>query len=98
MKEYRRLGASVKPTHNVGQGFGDAVIGLHGINDIIEIKDPRQPPSKRKLTPDEQEFHDSWKGLILIIETNNDVKEHIESMRIRSEALQSFFSEYIIKE
>ena len=58
----RQAGATVTPTHMVGDGFVDVVVGWMGINFLVEIKDGSKPPSKRKLTPDEQDWHDAWKG------------------------------------
>ena len=51
----------------------DIVVAKNGINVLVEIKDGNKPPSARKLTPDEQKFHDEWKGLIRIVETFDDV-------------------------
>jgi hypothetical protein len=28
----------------------------------LEVKDGKNPPSARKLTPDRSEFHGTWKG------------------------------------
>ena len=50
----RQMGASVQHTHQLGQGAPDAICGYKGVNLLIEIKDGGKPPSKRKLTPDEQ--------------------------------------------
>lgn len=66
-------GVGVKHTHMVGDGFGDVVIGFRGVNYLFEIKDPDKPPSARKLTPDEQRFHDEWPGSIHIVEKIEDV-------------------------
>jgi len=77
VKEYRRLGATVAHTHMVGGGFVDIVVGYMGINSLVEIKDPEQPPSKRRLTTDEQIWHDEWAGTVRIIETFEDVAFHL---------------------
>jgi Holliday junction resolvase len=60
----RGVGASVAITSQLGSGFPDIVAGYRGQNYLIEIKDGFKPPSKRKLTPDEQEFHDLWRGTV----------------------------------
>ena len=64
----RRVGATAKLTTDVG-GFVDIVVGYRGKNYLIEIKNPDQPKSKQVLTPDEQEFHDTWRGQVVIITT-----------------------------
>ena len=58
---------SVFSTHEVGKGFPDIVIGYKGINYLIEIKDGNKPPSARKLTNAELQFHSNWKGQIKIV-------------------------------
>jgi hypothetical protein len=35
----------------------------------MEVKDPSQPPSKRKLTPDQKIFHGEWDGELYVVET-----------------------------
>ncbi len=62
----RDVGASVSVTSMVGKGFPDIVVGYRGQNYLIEIKDGSKPPSQRKLTPDEQEWHALWRGTVHI--------------------------------
>lgn len=69
MDALRRIGASVFSLHKVGQGCPDLLVGYRGRNWLIEIKNPDQVKSKRRLTPDEKEFHDSWRGQVAIVET-----------------------------
>ena len=64
----RAVGATVFPTHQVGRGFPDLVVGYRGINYLLEVKDGNKPPSKRKLTTDEQKFFDEWGGSVVIVE------------------------------
>ena len=59
----RTVGATVLHIHMVPKS-ADIVVGYRGMNYILEIKDENQPPSKRRLTPDEQEFHDTWRGSV----------------------------------
>lgn len=70
---FRRLGCTVAITSNVRDGFPDIVVGFRGINLLVEIKDGSKIPSARKLTPDEQKFHDNWKGGAVIVESVDDV-------------------------
>ena len=62
VKKLRELGASVSMTHMVGDGFPDIVVGWGGTNYLFEIKSPTKPPSKRKLSPDEERWRAAWKG------------------------------------
>jgi hypothetical protein len=40
---------------------------IEGCNLLVEIKDDQQPESKRKLTPDEADWHDKWRGQLEIV-------------------------------
>jgi hypothetical protein len=71
-------GITVHPIHMVADGMGDIIVGSKGKNYIFEIKDPSQPPSKRKLTPAEENFHARWTGQIDIVETIEDVLKIIQ--------------------
>ena len=64
---------SVFSTHEVGKGFPDIVIGYKGVNYLIEIKDGNKPPSARKLTDAELQFHSNWRGQIKIVNNLNEV-------------------------
>jgi hypothetical protein len=65
----RAIGARVVCTHTMGQGMTDLVVDYHGRTCLMEIKDPLQPPSKRRLTPAQAEFHAAWTGPIYTVET-----------------------------
>ncbi len=70
---FRMAGASVFSTAGVGKGFPDIVVGINGRNYLIEIKDGSKVKSKRKLTKDEVEFFDSWRGDVRVVENTQDV-------------------------
>ena len=82
---FRDRGFSWMDTYMVGKGFPDGVVGRYGINVLIEIKDGEKPPSKRKLTPDEQEFHGTWLGWVEV------VKDEVDVGRICADLLLSRF-------
>lgn len=63
----RAIGASVAPTHAAGEGFPDLVVGYRGANYLLEVKDENKPPSKRKLTEAQVEFHSGWLGQIEVV-------------------------------
>jgi len=54
----RRAGAKVQPLHQVGKGCPDLLVAFRGRWYLGEIKDGKKPPSKRKLTPDEANWHE----------------------------------------
>jgi hypothetical protein len=65
----RAVGASVTPTHAIGGGFPDLVVGFRKRSILFEVKDPAQPPSKRRLTDDEAIWFGNWRGEAHVIET-----------------------------
>lgn len=72
VEDLRRVGASVAITSVIGAGFPDIVVGYRGNNYLIEIKDGSKPPSRRRLTPDEQEFHDLWRGTVAVVNSSDE--------------------------
>lgn len=63
----RRVGCSVQLLHMVGKGCPDLLVGRHGVNVLLEIKDGSKPPSARKLTPDQEIWHDNWRGQVTVV-------------------------------
>lgn len=53
----------------------DLIVGVAGRNYLLEIKDPEQPLSKRRLTNAEQQFFDSWRGQVAKVETLEEALE-----------------------
>lgn len=64
--------ASVAVTSAVGKGFPDIVVGYRGRNYLFEIKDPKKPPSARRLTEHESDWHRLWLGQVHVVETLDD--------------------------
>lgn len=78
-KVYEDLGCSVVNTYHVGGGFGDAVIGVVGVNEIIEIK-----TLDGEKTPAQVRFHRDWRGSpVVIVRTMDDVIAHVKAIRRR---------------
>ena len=69
VKALRAAGASVEPLHRQGKGCPDLMIGWRGHNILAEAKDGTKPPSARKLTPDEELWHASWRGQVAVVNT-----------------------------
>ena len=64
---FRKMGCTVLDLSRVGQGCPDILVGKHGVNVLVEIKDGDKPPSARRLTDDESKFHESWKGRVVTV-------------------------------
>jgi len=69
---FRKAGCSVFPTHSVGKGFPDLVLGFNGWNVLVEVKDGSKSPSKQKLTADELAFFHTWKGTVHIVTCDSE--------------------------
>jgi hypothetical protein len=53
----RGIGAYVVDCAHVGGGYPDLTVGWRGKWELIEVKDGAKPPSRRKLTADQQVLH-----------------------------------------
>lgn len=82
-RAYRHLGCTVLDTFQLGKGAPDMIVSMYGINDLVEVKDGSKPPSARKLTPDEIDFHNAWNSKVWVIESVDDVVKHVEDIRRR---------------
>jgi len=58
----RQAGCSVESLAAVGKGVPDLLVGFRGENYLLEVKDGSNPPSKRRLTPDQVTWHSEWRG------------------------------------
>ncbi len=56
----RKAGCAVQSLANIGKGCPDLLVGRHGVNYLIEIKDGGKRPSERRLTDDELMWHAHW--------------------------------------
>ena len=63
----RQIGATVHVLSMVGFGCPDIVVGRHGVNYLLEIKDGAKSPSRQKLTPAEMRWHRDWEGQVAIV-------------------------------
>ncbi len=80
VRQLRQIpGVTVAHTHVIGSGFPDILVGRNGKNYLIELKDGKKFKSWKKLTPDEEKFHEKWTGQIAVAETFEDVLQIINS-------------------
>jgi len=68
-KKLRAVGATVQPVHTVGKGCPDLLVGYRGANYLLELKDGTRAPSDRKLTKDEEAWHEAWAGTVHVVES-----------------------------
>ncbi len=67
-----KAGCTVQHMHTLGKGCPDLLVGRDGVNYLLELKDGGKPLSKQKLTPDELEWHGSWRGLVWTVNSIED--------------------------
>jgi hypothetical protein len=63
----RAAGCTVALAHAVGRGFPDLVVGYRGCTYLLEVKDGDKPPSARKLTPAQVDWHAAWRGHVAVV-------------------------------
>lgn len=63
----RAAGATVQSLAAVGQGVPDLLVGFRGQTVLLEVKDGRKPPSKRRLTEQQLEWQGAWRGGALAV-------------------------------
>lgn len=77
----RAAGATVLHLHEVADGCPDLLIGIAGINALIEIKDGHKPPSAQRLTPDQVSFHRTWRGMpVKVVTSGTQAFEYARSL------------------
>lgn len=65
----RDIGATVQSLAALGQGVPDLLVARQGGLWLMEVKDGKKPPSKRKLTPDEEAWIAAWAAPVHIVES-----------------------------
>ena len=81
IKCFEKLGMSVAATSDLGDGFPDIVVAFGKVTVLVEIKDGAKPPSKRKLTTDEQVFKNRWQGWYEIVESTPQAVKLAQKIR-----------------
>lgn len=62
VNQLRQVGATVQSIAAIGKGAPDLLVGFQGRNVLMELK-----VDKGKLTPDETNWHEEWRGQVAII-------------------------------
>lgn len=80
---FRVMGCQVEDTHSVGNGFPDMVVERGAQTRFIEVKDPAQKPSDRRLTKAEEKFR-RWLGdRYVVVETTMDAHAVVAGMILK---------------
>lgn len=67
VKALRAVGASVVSLAPLKGKCLDLLVGYRGHNLLMEVKDGNKPPSQQKLTDNEEEFLDNWRGYAVVV-------------------------------
>ena len=81
----REAGAQVQSLAAVGKGVPDLLVGYRGLNILREVKDERQPPSKRRLTPDESNWHIMWGGQVAVCNSPDEALDLLLAMTCKAD-------------
>lgn len=72
----RDAGMSVRSLANLGQGMPDIIVGVGGINILMEIKTP-----SGKLTEAEKAFLEEWLGQAAVVHSVEEAFDTINRIR-----------------
>lgn len=71
----RRAGCSVQSLAAVGNGVPDLLVARNGRLWLMEVKNPKMPPSKQGLTEDETRWHIHWNAPVHIVKWPSEALE-----------------------
>lgn len=77
----RQMGASVQSLATTGKGCPDLLVGYHGINYLMEIKDGDKMLSKQKLTIDQEHWHTLWRGSVHIVKSVDEALKILQDKK-----------------
>ena len=77
----RQIGASVQSLATTGKGCPDLLVGYHGINYLMEVKDGDKVLSKQKLTIDQEHWHSLWRGSVHIVKSVNEALKILQDKK-----------------
>jgi hypothetical protein len=78
---FKSFGCSVADTSRLGNDFPDMIIGLLGINVLIEIKRDDVSPSKSKLTDGQFKFLHEWRGWTAVVRNVDDALRIVNQIK-----------------
>ncbi len=76
---FRSCGARVLSLAPMGHGCPDLLVNVDGKLALIEVKDGQRPPSKRRLTPDEEAFAQDWP--VIVVKNDTDALKVLDALR-----------------
>jgi Holliday junction resolvase len=84
VKALRKIGATVQSLAAIGAGCPDILVGWHGQNLLLEIKDGSKHPYERKLTSAQVAWFEQWSGgPVVVVQNSADAVEFVLSLEAR---------------
>jgi hypothetical protein len=77
----RQVGATVQILSAVGEGCPDLLAGYRNVNYLLEVKDGLAPPSDRKLTRPQVDWHRDWRGQVCVVTSVTEALQAIGALR-----------------
>jgi hypothetical protein len=79
VRNLRKAGCNVLSLASVGDGCPDLLVyrNATGLLTMLEVKNPNQPPSKRRLTPHQIKFREEWPVYVV-----HNIDEALEAVGI----------------
>jgi len=74
VKAFRKMGCAVLPLHTLGQGVPDFLVSFRQANHLVEIKNPKASPKRRKPNEIQKRWHDNWQAPVHIVQSIDDVQ------------------------
>lgn len=74
----RAVGCSVQTLAAVGAGVPDLLVGVSGVNLLMEVK-----TASGKLTKDQVPWHESWRGQVAIVRSVDEALNLVEAVKMR---------------
>lgn len=78
---FRALGCSVQSLS--APGLPDLLVGIRGVNLLVEVKDGTAVPSRQKLTDVQLRWHLGWLGQVAIVRTVEQAQQLVRKARER---------------
>lgn len=69
---FRAAGATVLHLHQVGKDCPDLLVGVAGVDQLVEVKDGKKIPSKRALSEGQEAFRRNWRGRTVEVVYSSD--------------------------
>ena len=77
----RLVGAKVQSLAAIGKGCPDLLVSYGGRNHLLEVKDPRQAPSKQRLTEDQAIWVSGWVAPVHVVHSVEEALIAIGAIR-----------------